>query len=217
MAAFRTNTPTLTVTPRAHGRHHQRRAIDIPMVFLLVACQPSADPSWVAMQTCISMPGLYMDGASQAIASKAIVQDELDVWHGDASYGSAGYGPVYAELELEGVGVIRGNSLCQVDAASDTEATVTRYEPDIEAMESWKIKTVWELERVPRTHTFKIEGTDEGYRARLGIKSKRSLGLSTEMLVAQGRYEEAIEEYRELHDEFPDPRILWRIRQISER
>ena len=167
------------------------------------------------MQTCIATPGLKMDAASQALAAEAVVADELAVWKADGSYGNAGYGPVYEDLDLEGVGVIRANSLCQVDEATDTQATITRFEPDLEAIDTWRIKEVWELELVPRTHTFDIEWTDEGYRARLGLKSKRALALSTEMLVAQGRHEKAVEEYREQHAEFPDPRILWRIRQIE--
>lgn len=161
------------------------------------------------------MPGLYMDGASQALASRAVAQEELEIWRGDASYGVEGYGPVYEELGLEGVAVIRSNSLCSVDEVSDSTATVTRKEPDIEAMDPWKIKEVWKLELVARTHTFDIGPSDEGYRAFLGLRSKRGLALSSELLVAQGRFDEAVEEYRALHAEFPDPRILWRIRQIE--
>ena len=137
------------------------------------------------MQTCLAMPGLYMDGASQALASRAVAQEELEIWRGDASYGVEGYGPV------------------------------SRKEPDIEAMDPWKIKEVWKLELVARTHTFDIGPSDEGYRAFLGLRSKRGLALSSELLVAQGRFDEAVEEYRALHAEFPDPRILWRIRQIE--
>ena len=187
------------------------------MVLLLLACRPDADPHWVAMQTCIAMPGLTMDGASQALAADAIVADELQIWHDDASYGTEGYGPVYEELGLEGVGVLRANSLCGVESVTATEATIVRQEPDLDAITTWKIKQVWELPLVERRHTFTLEGVEDGYRARMGLRTLRARALSTELLVAQDRHDKAIEEYRELHAEFPDPRILWRIRQVERK
>ena len=79
------------------------------------------------MQTCLAMPGLYMDGASQALASRAVAQEELAIWRADASYGVEGYGPVYRELGLEGVAVIRSNSLCSVDESSASTATTALF------------------------------------------------------------------------------------------
>lgn len=185
-----------------------------PVILLLLACNPSDDPAWVAHQACIAMPGLHMDGASQALAVEAIHPDELAIWHGDASYGTAGYGPVYAEIGLEGAGVIRSNSFCTLESLESGVALLTRREPDLEKLEAWETELVWELDRVDRTVRLEIESTPDGYRARTGVVEARRRAFEAEQLVATDPAA-AIAAYRDIHADFRDPRILWRIHQIE--
>lgn len=184
------------------------------MILLLLACNPSHDPAWVAHQACIVVPGIHVDGASQALGVDAIHPDELKLWHDDASYGTAGYGPVYAEIGLEGAGVIRANSYCTLVSLTEDEATLTRREPDLSALETWDTEAVWELPRVERSVTLKLESTPDGYRARSGAEQARKRAFDAEAML-EARPADAVAAYQALHADFPDPRILWRIHQIE--
>ncbi|MCP4808755.1 MAG: hypothetical protein GY913_16100 [Proteobacteria bacterium] len=185
------------------------------LLTLLLACNPSDDPSWVAHQACIALPGLHMDGASQALAVEAIHPDELQIWHDDASYGTEGYGPVYDEIGLEGAGVIRANSYCTLTSLTDGVAVLNRREPDLQSLEKWDTEAVWELPRIEHDLTLQIVSTPDGYRALTGLADARARALGAERLVADDR-EDALAVYRALHLDFPDPRILWRIVQIEQ-
>jgi hypothetical protein len=194
-------------------------------VLSLLACEPQHSPEWVATQACAVVPGLQLESAAQAMGAEALHPDELRIWHDDGEYGTASYarqpyGRVIQTVGLEGLGVIRANSLCTLrditwdDAGGAGTATLTRSEPELLALSAWDVEAIVEQPRVERQVVLDLVHTEQGWRALTGLAAARDEADAAEALALQGDFAGAHQGYLALHSRFPDPRILLRMDQL---
>ncbi|MCB9746482.1 MAG: hypothetical protein H6741_14775 [Alphaproteobacteria bacterium] len=180
---------------------------------LLVACEDPdpVDPPTLALVACRGMPGVSVEAAGRAYLRFAVVEEELALWDED---------PYLAHglqvIGLTGYGVIRSNLRCEIETLSDTEVTLIRQEPDLDALATWDRREVHELDSVPRRVRFDIVSTPTGPRMKTGAAEARAAVIEARALAEGGDTEAAIARIIDLQEVFPDPLLRWEIQAFEQ-
>ncbi|MCK6523651.1 hypothetical protein L6R49_19755 [Myxococcota bacterium] len=176
------------------------------LLALLSACGPDLGP--LAVSVCEALPGLSIDAPARQILGDKVVAEELLAW--DQQVTPA---PGMVAMGLKGYGVIRASSACRVEAIEDGAVVVVRSEPDVNPA-SFVTEEVADLPLVERRHRLSVVDGPDGQRLAVGLLAAQAKQDAALAAVAEGRLDEAILSLKALHEELPDPGLLFLVENL---